>query len=82
MNVIRRIEISEEQAEWLDSEIANGNISNEREFISDLLTEAKLRLVQSPLEIAKIRALLDEADIGGNSPRKPDEFWNEILATK
>lgn len=81
MNVIRNIEIDEEQAKWLDCEIANGNIANEDEFINDLLLEAKMRASQGLEEIRKIRLLLDEADEAGNSSRSPDDVWKELFAT-
>lgn len=82
MTIVRKIKVTEDQASWLDREIALGNIANENEFISDLIEEAKLRATQTTTEITRIQEMLVEAEIGGISSRDPDEIWNELLEIK
>lgn len=82
MSIVRKIKVTEDQASWLDREIALGNIANENEFISDLIAEAKLRATQSNAEITRVREMLVEAEISGISSRDPDEIWDELLEIK
>ncbi len=82
MSIVRKIKVTEDQASWLDREIALGNIANENEFISDLIAEAKLRATQSNAEITRVREMLVEAEIAGISSRDPDEIWDELLEIK
>jgi hypothetical protein len=79
MNTVRKIELTKDQAAWLDSEVSAGNIANENEFISGLISEARLRICETPQQIEKIRELLIEAENNGMSPKSPDEIWIEIL---
>lgn len=81
MNVIRKIEISEEQAAWLDREIANGNIANESEMFEEAITE---RIHQQNMRDPKYREWL-EAELqkgldSGVSDRTVEEIWAEARA--
>ncbi len=75
MNVIRKIELTEAQAAWLDKEIANGNISSEAELLEEAITE---RIHQQNMQNPKYRDWLEvELQKGldsGISERTTDEI--------
>lgn len=81
MNVIRKIEITEKQAEWIDAEIASGNISDEGMLIEEAIAE---RIHQKNNQNPKYREWL-EAELqkgldSGISEKSIDEIFAEARA--
>lgn len=82
MNIFCKITVTEDQASWLDREIALGIIANENDFISELFAKAELNATQTTPEIKKILEMLIEAEIVCISDSDRDDIWNELLEAK
>ena len=79
MNVVRKIEITEEQAKWLDNEIASGNIASESDLLEEIITERRFQKLEStPEGRAWLEAELQKGIDSGISDKSVDEIWEEV----
>ena len=71
----KTIAITEQQNEWLKSQMAQGGYGNESEIFRDMIRTRQKSDMETPEEIEKIRALLIEGENSGISERTVDEIW-------
>ena len=71
--VKRSISLTEQQAEWIRSQIDSGNYGNESEVLRDLIRERVAR----EEEMRTIRAALIEGEKSGPGARTVEDIWAE-----
>jgi len=69
--VKKSISVTNQQAEWIKSQIASGNYGNESEVLRDLIRNKQIR----DLEIEAIRTALIEGEKSGISERTPEQIF-------
>ena len=80
--VKKSISVTDQQDNWIKSQISTGHFGNESEVIRELIRERQIREQETPAEIAAIRAALDEGEKSGMSTRTPDEIMNVVIERK
>lgn len=80
--VKKSISVTDQQDNWIKSQISTGHFGNESEVIRELIRERQIREQDTPAEIAAIRAALDEGEKSGMSTRTPDEIMNVVIERK
>ena len=73
----KTITVTEQQNDWIKAEMAQGSYGNESELIRDLIRDRQRRqqdYVETPEEIATIRARLDRAEQGGFTALDKDQM--------
>jgi antitoxin ParD1/3/4 len=75
--VKKSISVTEQQDGWIKAQVETGHFGNESEVVRDLIRERQLRELETPEEIAAIRAALIEGENSGISTRSVDEIWEE-----
>jgi len=82
--VKKSISVTDQQDNWIKAQIRTGRYGNESEVVRDLIRERQIRELETPEEIAAIRAALIEAEESvtrdGYSKRSVDEIWEEARA--
>jgi len=71
--VKRSISLTEQQANWVKSQIESGNYGNESEVFRDLIRDRVAR----EEEIHNIRAALIEGEKSGLSNQSAEDIWTE-----
>jgi antitoxin ParD1/3/4 len=75
MGTVRKtITFTEQQDRWIKAKIAEGQFTNDSEYIRDLVRRDQERSV----EIEAIRAALIEGEQGGVSARSPDDIRKAV----
>lgn len=75
MGTVRKtITFTEQQDRWIKAKIAEGQFTNDSEYIRDLVRRDQERSV----EIEAIRAALIEGEQGGVSTRSPDDIRKAV----
>ncbi|MEQ8406491.1 MAG: type II toxin-antitoxin system ParD family antitoxin [Oceanicaulis sp.] len=74
--VKKSITVTDQQAAWIESQIASGHYGNDSELIREALREKQLRTA----ELEALRARLAEAERAGLSSRSPAEIREAVLA--
>lgn len=75
----KTIAITEQQNEWIKGQMAQGDYGNESELIRDLIRERQRNtMTETPEEIARIRALLIEAEQSGFTDQSKEEILKDI----
>ena len=69
----RSISLTQQQADWVKSQIESGNYGNESEVFRDLIRDRVAR----ENEIRNIRTALIEGEQSGPGALTPEEIWNE-----
>ena len=70
MSTVRKtITLTRRQDDWIKAQIENGDCTNESEYIRDLIWREQERQLESPAEIAAIRAALIEGEQSGHCER-------------
>lgn len=79
MSTVRKtITLTEKQDAWLKSRIDAGDYTNDSEVIRDLIRTAQAQeIMESPEEIAAIRAALQKGLDSGIGTRSFEELWEE-----
>ncbi len=74
----KSIAITEQQNDWIKALMAQGAYGNESEIFRDMIRERQVRERETPEQIAKIRAMLLEAEQSGFTRLSKDEILSEI----
>ena len=72
----KSISVTEQQNDWIKSQIETGHYGNDSEIIRELIRERQLREQETDEEIARIRKLLIKAEASGFT----DQSAEDILA--
>ena len=75
--VKKSISVTEQQEQWVKSQISGGHFGNESEVIRDLIRERQAKEKETPEEIQAIRQALLEGEKSGFSEKSIDDIWNE-----
>lgn len=75
--VKKSISVTDQQDRWIKAQIKTGHYGNESEVVRELIRERQLRELETPAEIASIRAALIEGEQSGFSDRSVNEIWEE-----
>ena len=75
--VKKSISVTDKQDRWIKALIESGHYGNESEIVRELIRERQLRELETPAEIAAIRAALIEGEESGFTDRSVDEIWEE-----
>ncbi len=75
--VKKSISVTENQEQWVKSQIDSGRFGNESEVFRDLIRERQAREQETPEEIQAIRKALLEGEKNGFSEKSIDDIWNE-----
>jgi len=75
--VKKSISVTDKQDRWIKAQIESGHYGNESEIVRELIRERQLRELETPAEIAAIRAALIEGEESGFTDRSVDEIWEE-----
>ena len=75
--VKKSISVTDKQDRWIKAQIESGHYGNESEIVRELIRERQLRELETPAEIAAIRAALIEGEERGFRDRSVDEIWEE-----
>jgi antitoxin ParD1/3/4 len=79
MTMIKKsITVTDQQDNWIKSQIETGHYGNESEIIRELIRERQLREKESDTEIEAIREKLIAAEQSGFSEQSPEEIFQEI----
>jgi antitoxin ParD1/3/4 len=76
--VKKSITVTEQQNDWIQSQLAVGNYASDSELLRDLIRKEQEKLSQ----IAQIRKALDDAELSGISSRSPKDIMNKVLAAR
>lgn len=74
--VKKSITVTDEQAEWIQAQMASGHYGTDSELIREALREKQLRMA----EIDAIRAALIAGEESGISDMSVDDIWNSVRA--
>ncbi len=75
--VSKTIKLTAQQDAWIKSQIDSGHFDDESEVIRELIQEHNERVIESPEEIAAIRAALIKGKKSGKSKLTVREIWEE-----
>ena len=79
MSMVKKsITITEQQDEWIKTQIESGHYGSDSEVLRDLIRHAQTRHD----DIEAIRAALLEGEESGLSDRTPEQIWNAVAARK
>ena len=79
MSMVKKsITITDQQDEWIKTQIESGHYGSGSEVLRDLIRHAQTR----HSEIEAIRAALTEGEESGMSDRTPEQIWNAVVARK
>ncbi len=73
--VKKSITVTDQQEEWIQSQMASGHYGTDSELIREALREKQNRMA----EVESIRALLVEGENSGISPMTTDELINAVI---
>lgn len=73
--VKKSISVTDQQSDWMKSQIATGHYGSESEVIRELIRERQMQQQETPREIAAIRAKLLEAERSGFTDQTVAEIW-------
>jgi antitoxin ParD1/3/4 len=76
--VKKSITVTDQQNDWIQSQLATGNYASDSELLRDLIRKEQEKISQ----IAVIRKALNEAELNGISPRSPKDIMNKLLADR
>jgi len=77
MTVRKSISFTNSHDDWIKAQMASGHYSSESEVIRELIRERQTSELETPEEIAAIRAALIEGEKSGFSDRSVNEIWEE-----
>jgi antitoxin ParD1/3/4 len=75
--VKKSMSVTDKQDRWIKAQIESGHYFNESEVVRELIRDRQLRELETPAEIAAIRAALIEGEKSGFTDRSVDEIWEE-----
>ncbi len=75
--VKKSISVTDQQDNWIKSQIESGHYGNESEVVRELIRERQIREQESTIEVEAIRAALIEGELSGFSDRSVEEIWQE-----
>lgn len=79
MSMVKKsISVTDQQSDWIKSQIASGHYGNESEFIRELIRERQLRQQETPADIQAIRRKLETAERSGFTNQSAIEILAEI----
>jgi antitoxin ParD1/3/4 len=79
MSMVKKsITVTDQQNDWIQSQLAVGNYASDSELLRDLIRKEQEKLSQ----IAQIRKALDDAELSGISSRSPKDIMNKVLADR
>lgn len=76
--VKKSITVTDQQNDWIQSQLAVGNYASDSELLRDLIRKEQEKLSQ----IAQIRKALDDAELSGISRRSPKDIMNKVLVDR
>ncbi len=76
--VKKSITVTDEQAEWIQAQMASGHYGTDSELIREALREKQLRMA----EVDAIRAALIAGEESGISDMSVDDIWNSVRARR
>ena len=76
--VKKSITVTEEQAAWMQAQMAEGHYGTDSELIREALREKQMRLE----ELEAIRAALIAGENSGLSDMSLDDIWNSVRARR
>lgn len=83
MSTVRKtITLTRRQDDWIKAQIESGDYTNDSEYIRDLIRREQERQLESPAEIAALRAALIEGEQSGIGERSVDEIWADARARR
>lgn len=75
MSTIRKsITFTEQQDRWIKGQIANGNFTNDSEYIRDLVRQDQARTA----EFLQLKAAIQEGIDSGISEKSLNDIWEEV----
>ena len=75
MSTIRKsITFTEQQDRWIKGQIANGNFTNDSEYIRDLVRQDQVRNT----EFLQLKAAIQEGIDSGISEKSLNDIWEEV----
>ena len=80
--VKKSISVTEQQDNWIKSQIKIGHFGNESEVVRELIRERQMREQETPAEIIAIRAALIEGEKSGISDLTPDDIMQAVIERK
>lgn len=78
--VKKSFSVTENQDEWIKTQLQSGHYGNESEIIRELIRERQLREREGPEEIEHIRQALLEGEKSGFSDKSVAQIWEEARA--
>lgn len=76
--VKKSITVTDEQAAWIQAQMATGHYGTDSELIREALREKQLRMD----EVEQIRAALIAGEESGISDMGLDDIWNRVRARR
>ncbi len=73
--VKKSITVTDQQAEWIQSQIAQGDYASDSEYVRDLIRKEQQ---QQNTKLEALRAALIEGEESGMSKRTPDEIIRAV----
>lgn len=76
--VKKSITVTDQQNEWIQSQLSKGNYASDSELLRDLIRKEQDKQNQ----ITEIRMALDAAEGSGISTRSTREIMNDVLSSR
>ena len=76
--VKKSITVTDQQDNWIKTQIKMGHYGNESEVVRELIRERQLREQETTREIDAIRAMLIKAEKSGFTDQSPAEILKDI----
>jgi antitoxin ParD1/3/4 len=76
--VKKTVNVTDQQEDWIKTQIAGGHYGNDSELIRDLIRKEQARNA----ELEALRAALIEGEKSGISDRTPEEIFDAVVERK
>jgi antitoxin ParD1/3/4 len=76
--VKKTVNVTDQQEDWIKTQIAGGHYGNDSELIRDLIRKEQARNA----ELDALRAALIEGEKSGISDRTPEEIFDAVVERK
>lgn len=71
----KTITLTEQQEQWIKTQVNQGHYGNDSEYIRDLLRKE----MQKQDAEFQLKNLIDEAEASGQSDKTPHQIWQQAL---
>lgn len=76
--VKKSITVTDQQNDWIQSQLATGNYASDSELLRDLIRREQ----EKQSHIAEIRIALETAEASGLSSRSPKDIMKKVLSDR